>query len=414
MDEDTEKIEVTRIYEKIHDSKATTIVNVGGARSSKSYSICQYLIRKLSEEPGCQIAVLRTTYPALRRTCMDGSAGILTLLKEYGIYNNGTHNKTFSTFELGKSKIQFISMDEPGKIRSSEFNYVWMEEADQFSYDDYITLKLRLSGPTRTKNKLLLSLNPIDENNWIPRKLLERKDGKFREDVELIHSTYLDNPYLSKEYVEILTGLINQSENHYRVFVLGEWGMVEGVIYKEGSNWDIVKEVPEYDYWAYGLDFGLVSPTALVKVGVKDRELYLEEIVYKPGLKIDQLTDIMSHLPKGDIYADPTGTNKLIIDEINKAGYKCFEGTKSVSHSIDLCKRNKFHVHQNSINLHKELRGYSYKKILNTDRYEDKPVKYDDHACDAFRYGVYGLAERHGFTTAIPRTGPRVRHTVTF
>src|SRR3990172_700956 len=238
----------TSIFTKTRAAKTTTIINVGGARSSKSYSTAQVLIEKLVTESGKKFAILRKTFPSLRMSTMTP---FIDMLKEYGLYDEKNHNKTFNTYTINNNVIQFAGLDESEKIKSTEFNYIWLEEANEFSHEDYVALKLRLSAKTTPElpNHIYLTLNPSDANNWIAVKVSKETD------VTLIHSTYLDNPYLSPVYKKMLTDLINQDEQSYRVYVLGEWGLLEGKIY---TNYEVIPELPNLSgaKFAYGLDFG--------------------------------------------------------------------------------------------------------------------------------------------------------------
>ena len=177
----------TSVFARNRAATATVVVNVGGARSSKSYSIAQVLIDKLVNEEHKAIGICRKTFPALRMTTMKV---VLDLLKDYGIYREVKHNKSFNTYDYNTNQIQFFGLDESEKIKSAEFNYIWMEEANEFFYEDYMTLKLRLSGKTKEgeRNHIYLSMNPIDARNWIATKAVNESD------VVVIKSTYLDNP----------------------------------------------------------------------------------------------------------------------------------------------------------------------------------------------------------------------------
>ena len=162
------KIEFTNIFARNRASKAKVIINVGGARSSKSYSIAQLLIEKLITEQHKTFGICRKTFPALRMTAMKL---FFDLLKAYQIYDESKHNKSFNTYEHGTNLVQFFGLDESEKIKSAEFNYIWMEEANEFTYEDFITLKLRLSGKVLPGeiNHIYLSMNPIDTHSWIAR-----------------------------------------------------------------------------------------------------------------------------------------------------------------------------------------------------------------------------------------------------
>jgi phage terminase large subunit len=395
------RIGYTNVFARNRASKATVIINVGGARSSKSYSIAQLLIEKLITEQNKAIGVCRKTFPALRMTSMKL---LLDLLKEYGIYREENHNKTFNTYTHGTNHIQFFGLDETEKVKSAEFNYIWMEEANEFSYEDYIALKLRLSGPTeKEQNHMYLSLNPVDAHNWIATRASKESD------VEVIKSTYLDNPYLSQDYKDVLLDLINQDENAYRVYVLGEWGLLEGKIY---TNYQVIPELPDMTgaKWVYGLDFGLTNPSAVVKVYLLDGKLYVQERLYRTGMTNADIIEFFSHEEQGDIYADPSA--KQMIAEIQRAGYTAFPGVKGVKEGIDLCQRQTLLIPSDSPHLIKEIQNYHWKKDKNAvggEAFLPEPVKHNDHLMDAMRYAIWGITERFGFATQRPRPMEPIR-----
>lgn len=286
-------------------------------------------------------------------------------------------------------------MDEPEKLKSTNFSYIWMEEANEFTYDDYFTLWLRLSEPTQEgeRNQIFLSFNPIDENNWIARQLI------LEEDVEIIHSTYKDNPFLEKDYIKALEGIIDKDTNYYRVYVLGEWGSLENLIY---TNYDVVDFIPENAKYGYGLDFGSVNESALCKIYLANGEIYLDERFYQSHMTISDIIEKLSHEERADIYADPTSLQ--IIEEISGAGYYIYAAPRDVQATMDVCLRQKLHITSQSVNLLKEIRGYQRKvAVVNgVKTVLEDPVKHHDHLMDALRYGIYGLVSRFGYATAMP------------
>ena len=170
-------IRYTPVFEANQASRASVVVNVGGAGSSKSYSIAQLLISKFLNEENKVFGVIRKTYPALRMTSLDL---IMRLLKEYGIYKEERHNKTANTYSYKNNVMWFLSLDEESKIRSTNFSYLWVEEASEISWEEFITLKLRLRVPVKSgeQNVIYLSLNPSDSFSWVATRLcgVEAKD----------------------------------------------------------------------------------------------------------------------------------------------------------------------------------------------------------------------------------------------
>ena len=212
------------------------------------------------------------------------------------------------------------------------------------------------------------------------------KDAYKREDIAIHHSTYKDNPFLPPEYCKRLEDFVNQDENFYRIYTLGEPGVLENIIYK---NYKIDPFEPgEWNEIFYGLDFGYNNPSALVAVRVFDKDLYLKELLYESNLTNSQLISKIKNmgLKKSAIYADAAEPQR--IQEFNNAGVMVYPADKSIKDGIDAVKRYSLHIHPDSPNLIAEIRGYSYRKDKD-GRVLEEPVKFKDHLCDAMRYAIH-------------------------
>lgn len=396
--ETTRQVGYTNVFARNRDSKARTLVNVGGSGSSKSHSIAQLLVEKFRTESNKTIIISRKTMPALRRSAY---ALIIDLLKDYGMYDYVAHNKTDNVLTYQNNAIWFFGIDEPSKAKSLSggASYIWLEEADEFSFDDYLSFSLQLRRQTETeKNQIFLTFNPIDGSGWIPTKLVGQ------EDVEIIHSTVDDNPFANPDYVVALKKLVDEDENYYRVYVLGEWGRLENLIF---PNYVLVDYLPEkFDAWCYGLDFGFVHPTALVKIVMSDKKLYWHECLCQSGLTNSDLIERLTHFERADIYADSAEPQRIL--EIQRAGFIAHPANKDVRMGIDTCRRQTIHITKESINIIKQIRGYQRQKDKNGNVLEN-PIKAKDDTMDAGRYGTLGVTERFGFATARPRPTEPIR-----
>jgi phage terminase large subunit len=218
-------IAVTRVFKQIALSKKNQIFNIGGARSSKSYSILQYLISKLTNEKNKKILICRKTLPALKISTYQP---FIEMLEQYNIFSLCDINKQdrIIKFLPSQSFIYFTSIDDPHKIKSTEFNYIFMEELNEFDYEDYITLRLRLSAPSQDKqpNKLIMAMNPII--CWANEKLLGNNE------IEVIKSTYKDNPFLSQEYINMIEQLQDLDPVYWKIYGLGEFAEITNLIYQ--------------------------------------------------------------------------------------------------------------------------------------------------------------------------------------
>lgn len=380
-----EEIKVTRVFLANRDSDKKIVINRGGARSSKSYSIMQLIIDRFFSLPGRQILIARKTSPALRRSCYRDC---IRYLKRLNLYSEIQEEKALLAFHYKDSLIQFVGLDDPEKIKSTGWNDIFMEEANEFDYEDFIVLSTRMSeNDMGVQNKLFMAFNPIDTFHWIKEKVVDSN----RTDTQEIHSSYLDNPFLSDDYIQSLLDLERQDPNYYRIYGLGEWGKLDNLIY---TNWDIVDKIPEnMDEVFYGLDFGFNAPTGMIKIGIKDEEIWEEELLYETGLtNTDLIVEVKKLIPqkeRGNKYLFCDSAEPDRIQEFEEAGFTVAPADKKVKEGIDVVKRQKVHITRDSSNLIKEKRSYSWKTDRKSGRVIDEPVKFNDHLMDAERYAIY-------------------------
>ena len=377
------QIQTTGIFDRNYNSRCPVVVNIGSARSGKSYSILQLLLMKFINEDHKEFMIARKTLPSLRRTAYKI---FVAMLQEYGYYKHCIHNKTDLTFKFKSNTIEFLSVDNIEKIKSSEYNYIFLEEANEFAKLDFRIIHTRLSGKTTQEepNKLFLALNPSDIDGWINQTLIHESG------IEVIHSTYLDNPFLSEEYIKILTDLKDKDPALYRVYALGLWAEMQGKIY---SNYVIESVFPEtFDDEIQGLDFGFNNPSALIWVGFKDNELYIRELIYQTELTNGDLIKKMKAVgvnKKTPTYADSAEPDR--IEEIHRAGFNVIpakKGPRSVLDGINAVKGYKIHVHESAAWFLKEIKSYLWKKDKN-GKNTDEPVKFMDHGLDGVRMAIF-------------------------
>jgi phage terminase large subunit len=373
-------LKVTPVFEKNYNSTKKIVVNQGGSRSSKTYSICQLMFLFAQTEPNITLEVMRKTMPALKGSVMKDFIEIITL-NDYWDYIDFNRTEHIFYFKESGSSVQFISLDQPQKKRGSKRKYLYLNEANEFTKEDWIQLILRMEDGGR----IWMDYNPSDEFHWIYDEILTREDCEF------IKSTYLDNPFLSDEQVKEIERLKDSDYNYWRVYGLGERGISEAVIY---SHWQIYKEDIQFDEVVYGLDFGFNHPTALTQIGIKEDAIYWKELIYESNLTNSDLIAKLQIDRKKEIFADAAEPQR--IEEIYRKGYNIKSANKSVKDGIDCVKSKKLFIHYESINLQKEIKSYKY-KMDKMGLILDEPVKYNDDALDSARYGTYNYFLNKGF-----------------
>lgn len=361
----------TNVLERNMAASTRYIVNQGGSRSSKTYSIAQKFIAKAFTEHDEVFTIARKTLPALKASAMRD---FFEVLRNEDLYDEALHNKTENTYQLNGNLIEFISSDQPQKIRGRKRKYLWLNEANEFTLDDFLQFSLRTTG------EITLDFNPSDEYHWIYDKVLTRDDVTF------IKSTYRDNPFLEPELVNEIERLQHTSPVDWQVFGLGERGYSEETIY---TNWQICDKLPPGGEIIYGIDFGFNNATAVTEIVVYDGAYYVDEILYETRLTNSDLIDRLILLPdirNYPIYADAAEPQR--IEEMNRAGFKVYPADKSVNDGIDKVKRSTIYVTKRSTNILKERGSYKWQKDKN-GYILDKPVKFNDHSLDAIRYAIH-------------------------
>ena len=364
-----------RNYDALYNNEARFIINEGGSRSSKTYSLCQLILVYCLQNKGVVVSIIRKTFPALRATAMRD---FFEVLKESGIYDKASHNMSehIYTFPNG-SMVEFFSVDDEQKIRGRKRNLAWCNEANELFYDDFTQLNMR------TEQKLIFDYNPSDSTSWL-------YDLPKDESV-LIKSTYRDNPFLPDSIKRQIEDLKRTDEALYQIYALGEKAISKSNIY---SNFTFLPHRPaRFTQYVYGCDFGYNHPTALMRVYWHEKDIFIEPVIYESYLTTSNLIDRLAELnieKEIEIIADYARPE--IIAEMNQAGYNVLNANKVVKKGIDNVKTFGVFCLENEY-LKKEYQNYKWKKI--GDTITDEPVKLYDDALDATRYAVTYIKEQY-------------------
>ena len=364
------KLQTNKIFEILQDSKKRITVMQGGSRSGKTYNILIWFIIKLLQENGKTLTVVRQSLPSIKGSVLRDFVDILSRL---GIYSEDNHNKTEQIYQLNGNVIEFVSADQPQKIRGRARTYLFCNEANELSYEAWMQLIMRTEG------KIVIDYNPSDISSWIYDNVIPRDDADF------YITTFKDNPFLPKELVDELERLKDADPNYWQIYGLGERGLSQDLIY---THWKTTENMPEGET-VYGLDFGFNNPSSLVKVVFNDAVAYVQELLYDTKLTTNDLVEkiLALGLEKYDeIYCD--AAEPKTIEELVRNGLNAKPANKDVTEGIRTIKGTPLVIHQDSVNLLKELKNYRWKTDRNGMKL-DQPVKFSDHACDAMRYAIF-------------------------
>ncbi len=381
-------MDVTPVFERNYDATEKIVINRGGTRSSKTYSIAQLSALWLmtgcyGDNQFCHVGTWSTVRKY--RTTLDNTVvkDFEEILNNNDYYNQVEHNKTKKTYSFDKRVVQFIGADDEQKLRGSKQNILYCNEANELNYrKEFFQLLIR------TENKIYLDFNPDDEDVWINTEL-EQKRKQQERDVNVIVSNYKHNTYLPQSLVQEIELLEKTDKAFWEIYGLGEYGKIEGLIYEKGYELcdSIDSRIPVV---AIGIDFGYsTSPAAIVEVRRDGNKLYFREILYRTGYNNREIFEAIKHQKidtRTKFIAD--SAEPKTIDELYSFGlniHAAKKGKDSVNNGIDILRRFDFVVQSDSSNIIKELKSYKWEIDRNGNR-TGKPIKMFDHALDAIRY----------------------------
>jgi phage terminase large subunit len=362
-------------FDALQDPSIRFIINQGGSRSSKTYSLCQVLIVYCLQNPNKVVSIVRKTFPALRATVMRD---FFEVLKDLELYEKSSHNMSENIYRFANGSIvEFFSVDDEQKVRGRKRDIGWCNEANELWFEDFQQLNMR------TETKMIFDYNPSDSSSWLYEL---PKDESV-----LIKSTYKDNPFLPESIIRQIEDLARTDEALYQIYALGEKAISKTNIF---NTWEFINQKPErFKNYVYGLDFGYNHPTALMRVYWCEGDIYIEPVLYESYLTTSELIERFKQLNIEntiDILADYSRPE--IIAEMQNAGYNVNNANKNVKSGLNAVKTFKVWCKQDE-NLKKEYENYKWKKI--GDNITDEPVKLYDDAMDAVRYAVMFIKEMY-------------------
>lgn len=353
----------------------TTASLQGSSRSSKTYSIVQWLIRLCYDVPNTTVSIVRKTMPALKRSVFRDFKDIML---DWGLWDKGKMNKSEFVFRFPNgSWIEFFSCEDEQKLRGSKRMILFVNEANEISFLEWQQLQMR------TTKFSIIDYNPsFSEEHWINQVNAENKTCFWV-------STYKDNPFLEQKVIDEIESLQWKNKSLWQVYGLGQRAIVEGLIFEHIT---IVDEIPrQAERRRYvGMDIGYShDPTAIVEVAFYKNRLYVNELCYKTHmLTADIIRELKAIDWQPEIISE--SADPRMIDEVYNAGLD-IKPVRKYAGSImaGLTKMQEFEicVTKQSVNVIKEFHNYTYRQDKE-GKWLNEPISGYDHSVDAIRYVV--------------------------
>ena len=290
----------------------------GGARGGgKSHAVRIDAVRGALKYPGIKILIVRRRYTDLQGNYVEPLNKILP--STIAEYNSQLHQYYFingSTIKLGHFQSYGQAADE---YQGQEFDWIFMDEATQFTEQEFRLLGGCLRGVNSIPKKFRLTMNPGGVGHrWVKRLFIDRQfktdcanpeENENPDDYEFIQALVTDNTALmksngGKQYLAMLSSLPENIRNAHRY---GDWDALGGNYFPEFQTATHVCEpfaIPpswaRYRAFDYGLDALAVLWFAIAPNG----RVYMYRELKKSGLIVsDAAQEILSN----------TGVNEKIV-----------------------------------------------------------------------------------------------------
>ena len=372
-----------------------------GARSGKSVFITQKILCKACTSKR-KVLIIRKYATTLKDSVFQL---FIDQLKKWKIYKFCKVNMSTYTITLpNESVLLFKGLDDPEKIKSiTDITDIWTEECSELSRDEFTQLDLRLRSQAGNL-QIFVSFNPVSKQNFVYQKWFVNGTPA---NTFILHTTYKDNKFLPKEYIEALLEKQKSNPTYYKIYALGEFCTLDKLVY---YNW----KVEDFDHTQIkgklliGLDFGYTNdPTALVASVMTDKKIYIFKEWVDTNKTNPQIAQVIKSLgfQKSTIICDSAEPKS--IQELRQNGiYAARESTKgpdSIIHGIQRLWEYEIIVHPSCTETITEFENYAWQKDKTTGEYINKPIDMFNHCMDALRYSLQCAGQQIQFAKMLPR-----------
>lgn len=407
------------------NSTAHEVILHGPYETGKTFAVLTKLHKLMNEHPGAQALMVRKTYQSLL-----GSAVVTYRTKvlprplddpQSTVHAYGGERPEFFIYDNG-SRIWLGGLDHAGKFLSAEFDYIYINQAEEIDLADYETLTGRATGRAGHTDspQIMCDCNPGPPDHWI----LKRASAG---DCELIQQMHEDNPTLFDQRTYEITErgkvtmqvLDRLTGTRYLRGRLGLWVQAEGAIFDNFSlEHNVTEEADYHPGWLvrWGCDDGYAEGAGPGNANYHPRVILLGQVTPQGGLNVFYEYYATNEIPETSIryvldksaemgwdepdiaYVDSAaGALKITLGDMLSmyagATHPVSEGIKNVRRLIcDGQGVRLLKIHPRCVNLIREMQSYRYdenSRVANVG--EPKPLKLDDHGPDALRYMTWDL-----------------------
>lgn len=385
----------------------------GSRASKKSKTTALNLITRMMKYPEANLLVVRKVFRTLKDSCFTELKWAINRLGVMDFWEI-KESPLEMTYRPTGQKIYFRGLDDSLKVTSItvEHGYLcwmWIEEAYEISNEnDFNMLDESIRGaiPPETGlfKQVTLTFNPWNEHHWLKKRFFDNPN----DEILAMTTNYLCNEWLDDADKKLFETMKENNPRRYRVAGLGDWGIVEGLIYE---NWeekvfdiDEIRNLQSVKS-AFGLDFGYTNDPSALFCGLVDesiKTIWVFDEIYKKGMSNEVIAEEITKAgySKEKIRADnaePKSIDRLYDLGINRI-QKSRKGKDSVDSGIDYIQDYHIIIHPKCVNFITEISNYTWDVDPKTGKRLNKPIGDFNHLMDAMRYALENFSRSNAFS----------------
>lgn len=376
----------------------------GSRRSKKSKTMALWTVYNIMKYPQSNMLVVRKTYRTLKDSCFTELKWAVKRLQVEHLWTIKESPLEMTYVPTGQ-KIYFRGLDDPLKITSiavevGVLSWMWIEEAYEITKEeDFDTLAESMLGdcPDGLWKQITLTFNPWSDKTWIKPRFFDVDDP----DVLAITTNYMCNEWLSPDDLKEFERMKRQNPRRYNVAGLGNWGVVDGLVYEKWTEQAFtMRDLPTDAQAAFGLDFGYTNdPSALFCgfISLEHRKLYVWDELYKKGLSNKAIYTEVTRMGYGKEHITADSAEPKSIDELSGLGLRikgAKKGKDSINNGIQWIQDLEIVIHPRCVNFLTEISQYQWKK----DKFGkslNEPEDDNNHLMDAMRYALERFIQKN-------------------
>lgn len=388
-------------YKKFWNFKGRYRVCKGSRASKKSKTTALWYIYNMMKYPGANTLVVRKTYRTLKDSCYTELKWAVHRLQVDNLWDF-KESPLEATYKPTGQKIYFRGLDDPLKVTSITVDHgclcwMWIEEAYEISSeDDFNMLDESIRGAIPDSSGLFkqitLTFNPWNEHHWLKQRFFDCPD----DETLAMTTNYKCNEWLDAADKKVFETMRKQNPRRYNVAGLGDWGIVDGLVYENWKEEAFTLEKIRKDYYiesAFGLDFGYTNdPSALFSgfIDVKNREIFVWDEMYEKGMSNKRIFEKITSMGYGKERITADSAEPKSIDELRGLGLRCTpaaKGKDSINNGIQFIQEFEIIIHPRCVNFLTEISNYTWAKDKFNNKL-NKPIDDFNHLMDAMRYAL--------------------------